>query len=312
MNIFENTIQTKTLSKHDFDILRGISYRADETISIIQELDRRGRKLEATLLCMYEGFSGTCLAEYDPRIGPLTEWAHSSGGLGLSDWLNDSSNLDRMKHIRNMHYVEYRACKGYIEGVKRYGYSFAKLHYQPLTNLPTSNIGNPRWYNAPNAIWFGLPDHEFAEMHFARALVIDHLWRHFDRFLKDGMLNAEQQLFDEDLKTEAFCWAYYAWSLDKDNPDFREFLITALTDPFPTDVDWTRSELLRQRRQLDRLNHREVFGGHPRLMEDWAVHSNIMEYFSRAQKIAKLADVSYDSRRGDDLPKGYTEETREA
>lgn len=301
------------IAKKILEPLHGIAQKILEIIDMMCDLDNNGLKLEATLLCIYHGLHLKVLAEFDPEIGRLSDWAHPTGKLGLPDWQTDPVNLARMKAIRSLHHIEYRACLGYIEAVDTFGYEFARCHYEAVSNLPLINLGNARWADTMNNISYGLPDHELAEMHFAKALVFQHIWLDYDSFLEDRLLDGDWEYSHENTASEAFCWAYYAWSLDMNNLNYGKLLLDLETT---CDHDSLVAFWCEMQANDDDASHHsgnEYYRIHPKVLRDWTLTSeHALEYLGRAQEVAKLADVQYDKRRAQELPSGFTEASRKA
>lgn len=297
----------ESLPRHAVDKLEGVGQIIIEMMETIQSLDEHGHKLEATLLCMYYGHYVRVWGEIDPIVnGSLIEWGEPGGALDQDDWKTNPENLQRVKLLRCVNYIEYRACLGYVEGVNTYGYEFTKIQHQSHANLALGNWANFRWIEANYILWYGLPDHELAQMHHAKALVFYTFWQFYDCF-EDDDTTADLDLdLEEDLAVDALTWAFYAWSLDMDNPRYRKFLLRVYEHLHREEIEDVHDQVAENTYDMYNNYGHINFGGHPEILEDWTLHGSELEYLDSAKEIAKLVKVQYDDRKADELPQGYT------
>ncbi|KAJ9649901.1 hypothetical protein H2198_010776 [Neophaeococcomyces mojaviensis] len=291
--------------------------RADDLMSIVLNLDTYDRKLEATLLCMHYNFVLFIVTDHDPYVGfddefeplltgPLVAWAGSTGALCQPGWQTDPNNLERMRRARTLHYLEYRACLGYMEGVREYGYDFVFCNYVEISNMPGINHGSPRWRRDIFNVFYGLPDFELAQLHHARALIYWHRHQYYEEMIHDGILEEDEGNNEEENMVAALMWAYYAWSLDMKNKIYSRFLRRLIEEA----DEFLVGEALEYMLTYHEANNADSFGGDPILLVEWCREGNTRQNISRAQQIARLADVAYDKRRGDELPKEHDPDER--
>jgi hypothetical protein len=76
------------------------------------------------------------------------------------------ANIYRNAVISLLHHIECLACLIYADQYRRYGVNWVRAHYMLLTE------GGTRWLEEPRWQWFGLSNHEMAEIHHARGVIL--------------------------------------------------------------------------------------------------------------------------------------------
>lgn len=165
--------------------------RADELLQVVQDLDAKGCKLEATLLCLHRHFVVAANSAISPEVGALKDWLSASSALERDDWQTNPANLERMRIIRTMWYLEYRAFLGWAEAQKTFRNSkiMAPDQFDPSQmsgsllrwpfGIESPEVTFGRWIGIDNNI-FGLLNCEMAQVAHARALVFQLLLKYWD------------------------------------------------------------------------------------------------------------------------------------
>ncbi|KAK5939713.1 hypothetical protein PMZ80_008093 [Knufia obscura] len=275
--------------------------RVDRLMSMIQQLDKQNLRLQATLLCMYRGYTLHAETTHNTDIQlDLGQWTQD---LATGNRMYHTSSVERMRLVRTIHYIEHRACMGFLEAAELYGLKFCKAHVHGLLYLP-DHILSHRWTTEPHFRWFGLPDHELAELHYARALLHRHYVRYCKVYAPMGVYMDRAPSTIElasliPLSHQTRRYAFHAWCLNSQNTTYRTMLRNMPYDGLEMQVAQRRGEY-----QTPDGTTR-TWGGHWDFTTNWKRSEDVMPYFDQAQQIGRLAPVEYDSRRGDELPRPF-------
>jgi hypothetical protein len=134
------------------------------TMTETRRLQQAGYKEEADLYLLYNGKLLCQLA--NAYIQPPATWLGGSYDPGDPNWWMSEANIYRNAVISLLHHIECLACLIYADQYRRYGVNWVCAHYILLTE------GGTRWLEEPRWQWFGLSNHEMAEIHHARGLIL--------------------------------------------------------------------------------------------------------------------------------------------
>lgn len=278
-----------------------LSKEIDDTMALIQNLDRAGRPLEASLIALRRGDDLIHKFYYRDHSLHTLHWLHQIRQVG---YVTREENLERMRQLRTIHHIEYRACLAYISGANAFRYLFVKNHYLDF---------RCRWMTRnPICNFYGLPDHELAQLYHMRALMSAHKAEYLEALECDPLVRIDE-CKTPDLIFPAVKHAYIAWRLDKHNVRYAAFF-QSLLQKYPDEfldlqyrIDASEEEewkynTVRTFTFTDIDGHSRVWGGTIDVCCEANVdfgRSNIFhpELLWRVREISKRANVAYDQRR---------------
>lgn len=300
----------KSLTSGFLKYMKTVHSEIDVVMTLIQNLDHVGRTLEASLVALHCGGSLISKAKWiDPTL---------SADVWISDLVNDDylsrrALLARMRLIRTLHHIEYRACLAYMSATEAYGFDFvASRFYCAQTQY--------RWtLSKGNLDFYGLPNHELAELCHMRALTYAHKAN-----FTHSVLHVVQQDFIDEKEGEDFLFpavkhAYIAWRLDKRNVKYAALfqkIVREHEEQVPKLLSMATTDCAREDdttailKYIDHDGQERVcrgtidvscgcppYDGEDADEEDDDYFIMDPTYLWRAREVAKRADVAYDRRR---------------
>ncbi|KAK5289751.1 hypothetical protein LTR99_011230, partial [Exophiala xenobiotica] len=127
-------------------------------------LKQAGYEEEGDLYLLYNGKLLCQLA--NAYLRPPATWLWGSYDPGDPNWWMSEENIYRNAVISLLHHIECLACLTYADQYRRYGVHWVCAHYMLLTE------GGTRWLDEPRWQWFGLSNHEMAEIYHARGVIL--------------------------------------------------------------------------------------------------------------------------------------------
>jgi hypothetical protein len=133
-------------------------------LSEFRRLKEAGYKEEADLYLLYQGKILCKLA--NNYIQQPAIWLTNSYNPGDPEWWMSETSIYRNAVVSLLHHIECLAGLKYADLHRRHGANWILTHCELLTDNGT------RWVEEPHWQWFGLSDHEMAEIYHARGLIL--------------------------------------------------------------------------------------------------------------------------------------------
>lgn len=291
-------------SRSDCDEKWSSGARADELLAIVTDLDAAGFRLEATLLCLHRNFEIALRTAEFPEIGKLEEWtADDRSLLSDEDWRTNSINLERMRLIRTIWYLEYRAFHGRLGArneLRNPGLT-ADISKSARPNEAPNFLRWPfgeedpvhtrfRWFEMHHNT-FGLQFDELAQVCHARVLLNQTLLAHWDESDEAHILLKEPHEVNMAIN------AVTAWYMDPFNEVYSSLLRSIMENASAEHLHEIRKSCVRRVEGFRALGTGYV----PYPWFSWASesgeHNMSNAALNRATQLALDTEVGYQERR---------------
>lgn len=280
----------------------------DSTMEVVQEMDANHQYWEASIACMYRLFH----LQESPNDQALERTRHllfTTRGLCHPAWKLHATSLERMRVVRTKHHLRHRASLAFVRAWREHGMAWVNNHHHHVIDLSEEDDDGfcSGLLTEPSYARFGLPDHELAELHHAKALIYE-LWdrdyveihrvhstgRETRRTIKERCVREAWCAWRYDMKSVAYC-AHLKHICEQRRFSAHVVHLRMANSGYP--LDWYPGYHaldidLRPFGWPDTPENREACASEP-----WT-----LPVINRAKTVAKLADVAYDTRRGDEYP----------